>query len=232
MTKTRLALTVIIIAVIGAVFALGIDDYLTLEAFRARQAELQSFVAGNFRMAVAAFFFTYVAVTALSIPGAVVMTLIGGALFGLAAGTVIISFASTIGATLAFLFARFLFRDTVERRFAGTAKRIATGMEKDGAYYLFTLRLVPIFPFFAINLAMALTRLKTWTFAWVSQVGMLAGTLVYVNAGTQIGRIESVADVASPQLIGSFVLLGVFPLLTKKILEVVAARRRLEGSRQ
>ena len=202
MTKIRLTLAFTIIAVIGAVFALGIDDYLTLEAFRARQAELQTFVAGNFGTAVATYFFAYIAVTALSIPGAAVMTLIGGALFGLVAGTVIISFASTIGATLAFLFARFLFRDTIERRFSATAERIATGMQKDGAYYLFTLRLVPIFPFFAINLAMALTRIRTWTFAWISQAGMLAGTLVYVNAGTQISRIENVADIASPQLIG------------------------------
>ncbi len=225
---TRLALAISLIAIVGAVFALGIDDYLTLAQFQARQVELQSFVADNYAAAVTLYFIIYVAVTALSIPGAVVMTLIGGALFGLIAGTVIISFASTLGATLAFLFARFLFRDFVERRFAGIAERIATGIRKDGAFYLFTLRLVPLFPFFAINLAMALTRLKTWTFAWVSQVGMLAGTLVYVNAGTQIARIQSVADIASPQLIGSFVLLGVFPLLTKKIVAAVAARRQLK----
>ena len=229
MTKTRLALAITVITVISAVFALGIDDYLSLEAFRAQQSELQSFVAGNFGTAVATYFCAYVAVTALSIPGAVVMTLVGGALFGLVTGTVITSFASTIGATLAFLLARFLFRDTVERRFADTAERIANGMRKDGAYYLFTLRLVPIFPFFAINLAMALTRIRVWTFAWVSQVGMLAGTLVYVNAGTQIGRIESVGDIASPQLIGSFVLLGVFPLVTKKVMAAIAARRRLNN---
>ncbi len=229
MTKTRLALALVILAIIGAIFALGLDDYLTLAAFRAQQEAIQSFVAGNFGPAVTLFFFTYIAVTALSIPGAVVMTLIAGALFGLAAGTVIVSFASTIGATLAFLFARFLFRDAVERRFAGTAARIAAGMEKDGPYYLFTLRLVPIFPFFAINLAMALTRLKAWTFAWVSQAGMLAGTVVYVNAGTQISRIESMADIASPQLIGSFVLLGAFPLVTRKILDALAARRRLKN---
>lgn len=229
MTKARLVLALIIVVVIGAVFALGIDDYLTLEQFRTRQSELQSFVVGNFATAVAIFFVTYVTVTALSIPGAAVMTLIAGALFGLVAGTIIVSFASTLGATLAFLFARFLLRDYVERRFSATAERVATGIENDGPYYLFTLRLVPIFPFFAINLAMALTRLKTWTFAWVSQVGMLAGTIVYVNAGTQIGRIENAGDIASPQLIGSFVLLGIFPLLTKKILAVIAARRRLQG---
>ena len=230
MSRTRLALAFAITAIIGAVFALGINDYLTLEAFRTRQTELQTYVAGNFATAVATYFFAYIAVTALSIPGAVVMTLIGGALFGLLAGTVIISFASTIGATLAFLLARFLFRNIVERRFAATAERLAKGMQKDGAYYLFSLRLVPIFPFFAINLAMALTRIKTWTYAWVSQVGMLPGTLVYVNAGTQIGRIEDVGDIASPQLIGSFVLLGVFPLLTKKIIAAIATLRQPRDS--
>jgi len=229
MTRSRLALALLIIALIGAVFALGLDDYLTLAAFRAQQAELQHFVAANFAAAVTTYFLVYIAVTALSIPGAAVMTLVGGALFGLVVGTVIVSFASTIGATLAFVFARFLFRDAVERRFSSTAERIAAGMEKDGPYYLFTLRLVPVFPFFAINLAMALTRLKTWTFAWVSQAGMLAGTIVYVNAGTQISRIQSTADIASPQLIGSFVLLGVFPLATRKIMAALAARRRLRG---
>jgi dihydrolipoamide dehydrogenase len=229
MTRTRLALAAIFLAVIGAAFTLGIDDYLTLEEFRSRQAEIQSFVTGNFATAASAYFFTYIIVTALSIPGALVMTLIAGALFGLIAGTIIVSFASTIGATLAFLLARFLFRDFVEQRFATTAKRIATGIRKDGAYYLFTLRLVPIFPFFAINLAMALTRLKAWTFFWVSQIGMLAATIVYVNAGTQISRVESTADIASPQLIGSFVLLGLFPLITKKIIAVFTTRRRLKG---
>jgi len=232
MTKTKFALAFAVIAIVSTIFALGIVDYLTLESFRAQQAEFQTFVAGNYAAAVATYFFAYIAVTALSIPGAVVMTLIGGALFGLIAGTVIISFASTIGATLAFLFARFLFRDSIERRFAATAERIAAGMQKDGAYYLFTLRLVPSFPFFAINLAMALTRIKAWTFAWVSQTGMLAGTLVYVNAGTQISRIESVGDIASPQLIGSFVLLGVFPLLTKKIITAIAAKRKLKGHKK
>lgn len=228
MTKARLALAVTILAVIGAIFALGIDDYLSLAEFRVRQAALQSFVAENPGTATAVFFFIYVTVTALSIPGAAVMTLIAGALFGLIAGTIIVSFASTVGATLAFLFARFLFRDTVERRFGRTAERIATGIRKDGAYYLFTLRLVPIFPFFAINLALALTRIRVWTFAWVSQVGMLAGTLVFVNAGTQISRVENTADILSPQLLGSFALLGVFPLLTKKIIGAITARLRLK----
>ena len=232
MTKARLALAITVLALVGAVFALGLDDYLTLGEFRLRQSELQAYVEQNYGTSIAAFFFAYVIVTALSIPVAVVMTLIAGALFGLTIGMVIVSFASTIGATLAFLLARFLFRETVERRFTGTAQRFSTGMQKDGAYYLFALRLVPIFPFFAINLAMALTRLDAWTFAWVSQVGMLPGTLVYVNAGMQIGRIENVADITSPQLVGSFILLGFFPLLSKKIIAAVSARRRMKNYRR
>ncbi len=206
----------------------GINNHLTLEALLMRQAELQWFVANHYSAAITAFFFTYIALTALSIPGAAVMTLIAGALFGLTTGTIIVSFASTIGATLAFLFARFLLRDYIERHFSSMAERIATGIKKDGAYYLFTLRLVPVFPFFIINLALGLTRLKTWTFAWVSQIGMLAGTLVFVNAGTQISRITNMADIASPRLLGSFVLLGIFPLLTKKIVGAITARHRLK----
>ncbi len=228
MTRSRLILTIAILTIMGTVYLSGINDHLTLEAFQMRQAELHQFVTDHFGTAVTAFFIVYVAVTALSIPGAAVMTLIAGALFGLTTGTIIVSFASTIGATLAFLFARFLLRDYVERHFSSMAERIATGIKKDGAYYLFTLRLVPVFPFFIINLALGLTRLKTWTFAWVSQIGMLAGTLVFVNAGTQISRITNMADIASPQLLGSFVLLGIFPLLTKKIVGAITARNRLK----
>jgi dihydrolipoamide dehydrogenase len=229
MTKTRLALTIIFLALIGAVFSLGIDEYLSIETFRTQQSKIQSFVTGNFTTAATLYFFAYVIAAALSIPVAAVMTIVAGALFGLVVGTIIASFASTIGATLAFLFARFLFRDFVEQRFSATARRISTGIRKDGAYYLFTLRLIPIFPFFIINLVMALTILKVWTFYWVSQVGMIAAIIVYANAGTQISQVETVADIASPELIGSFVLLGIFPLLTKKIIGVFSTRRRLQS---
>ncbi|MFQ5635002.1 MAG: FAD-dependent oxidoreductase, partial [Gammaproteobacteria bacterium] len=184
------------------------------------------FVGANFAASVAAYFAVYVFVTALSIPGAAVMTLLGGALFGVVAGTVVVSFASTLGATLAFVFSRFLFRTAVERRFSSTAARINDGIRRDGAYYLFTLRLVPLFPFFAINLAMALTRLSTVTFAWVSQLGMLPGTIVYVNAGTQLSRIEDPGDILSPAILGSFALLGLFPLIAKKVTEAMTMRRR------
>ncbi len=225
MNRTKILLIFLIIGLIAGGTWLDIGQYLTLEEFRARQDSLQNLVDQNLVAAVLVYFLVYVTVAALNIPGAAVMTLVAGALFGLLVGTVVVSFASTIGATLAFLLSRFLLRDYVERRFSRAAERINNGLKKEGAYYLFTLRLVPIFPFFVINMAMALTRLKTVTFAWVSQVGMLAGTVIYVNAGTQISRIESTADILSPGLLGSFILLGIFPLLAKKSLAIITMRR-------
>ncbi len=176
-------------------------------------------------MTVAIYALIYIAVTGLSLPGATILTLAGGAVFGLFWGTVIVSFASTLGATLAFLAARFLFRDAVKARFGERLQAIDKGVTKEGALYLFTLRLVPVFPFFVINLAMGLTHIKTQTFYWVSQVGMLAGTLVYVNAGTQLGQLESLSGILSPGLIGSFILLGIFPLLANKIVEAIKANK-------
>jgi uncharacterized membrane protein YdjX (TVP38/TMEM64 family) len=175
------------------------------------------------------FFVAYVAVTGLSLPGAAVMTLAGGAVFGLFWGLLLVSFASSLGATLAFLASRFLLRDWVQQRFGDRLRAINAGIEKEGGFYLFTLRLVPVFPFFVINLLMGLTPIKTRTFYWVSQIGMLAGTLVYVNAGTQLARIDSLAGILSPALLGSFVLLGLFPLLAKKIVDAVAARKVYAG---
>ena len=176
-----------------------------------------------------AYFLIYVAVTALSLPGAAVMTLAGGALFGLGIGTLLVSFASSIGATLAFLVSRFLLRDWVQARYGERLGAINPGMEKDGAFYLFTLRLVPVFPFFIINLLMGLTPIRTRTFYWVSQVGMLAGTLVYVNAGTQLARLDSLSGILSPGLLASFALLGVFPLLAKRLVAWVQARKVYAG---
>jgi pyruvate/2-oxoglutarate dehydrogenase complex dihydrolipoamide dehydrogenase (E3) component/uncharacterized membrane protein YdjX (TVP38/TMEM64 family) len=227
MNKSRLVIVLFIVALVAAFFLFDIDELLTLESLRERQAALEAYVEQNLLAAAALYFIIYVAVTGLSIPGAAVMTLVAGFLFGLLPGTIVVSFASTIGATLAFLLSRFLLRDVIENRFGAVAKRINAGLEKDGPYYLFALRLVPAFPFFAINLAMGLTRLPTVTFYWVSQLGMLAGTIVYVNAGTQLSRIESTGDILSPQLLGSFVLLGLFPILAKKTIAFVAGRRRL-----
>lgn len=219
----------LILAAMGALlfgfFALGLDDYLTLAQFKASQDQFSHLLAGYPVLVPVAYFVIYVVVTALSLPGAVVMTLAGGALFGLWQGLLLVSFASTIGATLAFLVARFLLRDVVTRRFGDRLKAIDRGIERDGAFYLFTLRLVPIFPFFIINLAMGLTRLRTWTFYWVSQVGMLAGTVVYVNAGTQLAGLERVGDILSPELLLSFALLGVFPWLARGVVTMVQRRR-------
>ncbi len=224
MKKKLLILTALGVVVVGF-FALGLDDYLTLARFKASQDQFAGLLAQHPVLVPAAYFVIYVIVTGLSLPGAAVMTLAGGALFGLWQGLLLVSFASTIGATLAFLVARFLLRDMVERRFGERLKAIDRGIERDGAFYLFTLRLVPIFPFFIINLVMGLTRLRTWTFYWVSQVGMLAGTAVYVNAGTQLAAVERVGDILSMQLLLSFALLGLFPWLAKAAVAIVQRRR-------
>jgi pyruvate/2-oxoglutarate dehydrogenase complex dihydrolipoamide dehydrogenase (E3) component/uncharacterized membrane protein YdjX (TVP38/TMEM64 family) len=206
-----------------------VGSYLTLENLKARQAELQAWREAAPWQSALIVFATYVVVTGLSLPGATIMTLAIGAVFGLVTGTILVSFASTLGATLAFLLARFLFRDTVQARFGDKLKAINEGVEKDGAFYLFGLRLVPLFPFFVINLVMGLTPMRTWTYAWVSQVGMLAGTIVYVNAGTQLGQIDSLSGILSPGLLFSFVLLGLFPLIAKKALNLIKARKALAG---
>jgi pyruvate/2-oxoglutarate dehydrogenase complex dihydrolipoamide dehydrogenase (E3) component/uncharacterized membrane protein YdjX (TVP38/TMEM64 family) len=225
MSRNRLITLIIIAALVGAFFVFDLGQYLTLEYMKAKQAELESFRQQNPLGTAAVFFGVYVVVTALSLPGAAVMTLVIGAVFGLLWGTILVSFASTLGATLAFLIARFLLRDAVQDRFGDKLAPINAGIEKDGAFYLFGLRLVPLFPFFVIHLVMGLTPIRTWTYAWISQVGMLAGTLVYVNAGTQLARIDSLSGILSPQLLASFVLLGLFPLIAKKILAVVKARK-------
>ena len=225
MNLSRVALLAFLAALIAAFFIFDLQSYLTLETLKAQQAAIETYRSNHPGMAVAIYALIYIAVTGLSLPGAAILTLAGGAVFGLLWGTVIVSFASTIGATLAFLAARFLFRDAVKSRFGERLKAIDAGVAKEGAMYLFTLRLVPVFPFFVINLAMGLTNLKTQTFYWVSQVGMLAGTLVYVNAGTQLGQLESLSGILSPGLIGSFVLLGIFPLLANKIVEAIKANK-------
>ncbi|MDO9269264.1 MAG: FAD-dependent oxidoreductase [Methylobacter sp.] len=225
MNISRWVLLAAITALIAAFFIFDLQNYLTLETLKAQQASIDTYRSNHPGAAMAVYALIYIAVTGLSLPGAAVLTLAGGAVFGLLWGTLIVSFASTIGATLAFLAARFLFRDAVKARFGDRLDIINKGVDKDGALYLFTLRLVPIFPFFVINLAMGLTNLKTQTFYWVSQIGMLAGTLVYVNAGTQLGKLDSLSDILSPGLIGSFALLGIFPLLTHKIVEAIKANK-------
>ena len=219
MSKSRLYLLIIIALLIGAFFYFDLQQLLTLEKLKSQQETIVSYRNDHPLLATAIYALVYIAVTGLSLPGASILTLAGGAVFGLLWGTLIVSFASSIGATLAFLAARFLFRDAVNARFGHQLKEIDTGIARDGAFYLFTLRLVPLIPFFVINLVMGLTVLKTRTFYWVSQVGMLAGTLVYVNAGTQLAKLESLSGILSPALVGSFALLGVFPFIAKKIVE-------------
>jgi pyruvate/2-oxoglutarate dehydrogenase complex dihydrolipoamide dehydrogenase (E3) component/uncharacterized membrane protein YdjX (TVP38/TMEM64 family) len=216
-SQGRILLLLLIVAAIAAFFVFDLGAYLTLANLKARQAELAGYVEANPLAAIAAFFLLYVAVTALSLPGAAILTLAAGAIFGLWEGTLIVSFASTIGASLAFLSSRYLLRDWVKARFGSRIDAIDRGIARDGAFYLLTLRLIPAFPFFLVNLAMGVTAMRLLTFALVSQAGMLLGTIVYVNAGTQLAGIESTSDIFSPALIGSFVLLGLFPLLAKAL---------------
>ncbi len=218
----------LVLAVLGLVvvfLALDLGRYFTLAYIKGAQAGFATLYAAQPLAVVAAYFVVYVLVTALSFPGAAMLTLLGGAVFGLVLGTVVVSFASTLGATLAMLFARYVLRDSIKARLGSRLADIDKGIEREGAFYLFTLRLVPVFPFFVINLLMGLTGMKAATFYWVSQLGMLAGTAVYVNAGTQLARIDSLQGILSPGLLLSFVLLGVFPLVAKRVVDAVKARR-------
>lgn len=212
----RLLLPIALVAVAAAFIAFDLGRFLSLDTLKAQQASLDALYAARPVAVLAGFFALYVAVAALSLPGAAVLTLAAGALFGLTTGLLVASFASSIGATAAFLVARYVLRDAVQARFGGRLEGFQRNIETDGAFYLFTLRLVPAFPFFLVNLVMGLTRLRTATFYLVSQIGMLAGTAVFVNAGTQLARIDSLSGILSPALIASFALLGVFPLLARK----------------
>ena len=225
MSSGKLLLLFAIAAAAGLFFALDLGHYLSLDWLKAQQDAIAAYRADQPLAAVAVYFALYVAVTALSLPGAALMTLAGGAVFGLLWGTLIVSFASSIGATLAFLASRFLLRDWVMARFGRRLAAIDAGVRKEGAFYLFTLRLVPVFPFFLVNLLLGLPAMKARTFYGVSQLGMLAGTVVYVNAGTQLAQIDSLAGIVSPGLLLSFALLGVFPLIANRIVESVRARR-------
>lgn len=225
----KVALLLLLVAAVAAYFLFDLGAYLTLENLRARRSDLAGLLETQPLLLIGGFFLGYVAVTALSLPGAAIMTLAAGAIFGLWMGTLIVSFASSIGASLAFLTSRYLLRDWVKARFGQRVAAIDRGIEKDGAFYLFTLRLIPAFPFFLVNLAMGLTGMRLLTFYIVSQIGMLAGTIVYVNAGTQLAAIESVSDILSPSLVGSFVLLGLFPLIAKFALNASRKRRVYKG---
>ncbi|MGY6636753.1 MAG: FAD-dependent oxidoreductase [Erythrobacter sp.] len=225
----KLLILAALAAVMAAYFGFGLGQYLTFDGMKAAVAGWDAFYSENPAVVLAAFFLAYVAVTAASLPGAAIMTLAAGALFGLVVGTVLVSFASTLGAGLAFLSARYVLRDGLEARFGERLRSINAGMERDGVFYLFSLRMIPVVPFFVVNLVMGLTRLPFVTFLWVSQVGMLLGTIVYVNAGTQLARIDSLSGIASPALLASFALLGIAPWLAKLVIGALRARRAYQG---
>jgi pyruvate/2-oxoglutarate dehydrogenase complex dihydrolipoamide dehydrogenase (E3) component/uncharacterized membrane protein YdjX (TVP38/TMEM64 family) len=228
----RLLIALLFLAGLAAFFAFDVSQYLNLETLREQRDRLLELVEANFAFSILIYLGIYIAMAALSVPGAAILTLAGGALFGVLVGTLVVSFASTIGATLVFLAARFLFRETIQQRFGKRLKAIDRGIECDGAFYLLALRLVPVFPFWLINLLMALTRLKTWTFYWVSQIGMLPATVIYVNAGTQLAQVDGLGDVLSPGLIGAFVLLGLLPLLMRWTLNWLKRRKVYRGHKR
>jgi len=221
----KIFLLLIAAAAVGLFFHFDLHQLLTLDGLKGSMDQFNQYKEQSPLLVIGGFFLLYVVVTALSLPGAAILTLAAGALFGLVEGLLVASFASTIGATLAFLVSRYLLRDTIKQRFPERLAAIDAGVEKEGGFYLFTLRLVPVFPFFLINLLMGVTSIKSWTYYWVSQAGMLAGTFVFVNAGTQLAQIESLSGILSFNLILSFALLGIFPFIAKGILNVFKKRR-------
>ncbi len=210
-------------------FYFDMANYLNFVYLKENQLVLHQYYQSHPVLVSISFFMIYIVLVTLSIPGASLLTLVGGAIFGFVWGLVLISFASAIGATLAFLVSRFLLRDTVQQHFGHSLKRINQGIEKEGAFYLFTLRLVPIFPFFIINTLMGLSSIKIRTFYWVSQVGMLLGTAVYVNAGTQLAQLESVSGILSLPLLISLTFLGIFPFIAKRIIDMIQAHNVYKG---
>lgn len=221
----KIAIVLLAATLVAVFFAADLHQLLTLEGLKTGLTQFQALrEAAPFKIALL-YFGLYVLVAAVSLPGAAILTLAGGALFGLGLGTLLVSFASSIGATLAFLASRYVLRDVVQQRFGQRLGAINAGMARDGALYLFTLRLIPVFPFFLVNLLMGVSTIRVRTYYWVSQLGMLAATVVYVNAGTQLARITSLSDVASPALLVSFALLGLFPLLARALVQAVQRRR-------
>lgn len=225
LTKGRWILLAAVAALLATFVVLDLGRFLSLDALRQSKSAIDAYRDAHPILASAAFFGVYVAAAALSLPGALVLTLAGGAIFGLLWGVLLVSFASSLGATLAFLASRFLFHDAIQSRHGERLRVINAGVRRDGAFYLFTLRLIPAIPFFVVNLVMALTPLPARTFYWVSQLGMLPATLIFVNAGTELAKITRPGDILSPVLIASLVLIGLFPLLARKAVEKINARR-------
>jgi uncharacterized membrane protein YdjX (TVP38/TMEM64 family) len=228
-TIERVVLFAFFVFLAGLFFIFDIGQYLTLDYIKTSQIEYRAFYEDNTAWVIASYMAIYIAVAALSLPGAAALTIAGGALLGFVVGTVAISFASTIGATLACAASRFVFRDWVQMRFGDKLDTINQGVRNEGKFYLFTLRLIPIFPFFMINLLMGLTSMRLSSFYWVSQLGMLAGTMVYVNAGRELGQLDSLSGIFSPGLIISFALLGLFPITIKKLIRLYRKKHGLQS---
>ncbi|MCK0127681.1 bifunctional TVP38/TMEM64 family protein/FAD-dependent oxidoreductase [Erythrobacter sp. F6033] len=225
----KLLIIAALAALVAAYFYFDLGDKFTIEGIKEQVDGAKGFYDENPWLVLGVFFLIYVGVTAASLPGAAILTLAAGALFGLVTGTILVSFASTLGATLSFFSSRYVLRDSIESKFGERLKAINDGLERDGAFYLFTVRMIPAIPFFVVNLVMGLTRIKTWTYVWVSQIGMLLGTIVYVNAGTQLAQIDSLSGIASPAVIGSFVLLGIAPWIAKAIIGLIKRRKVYKG---
>lgn len=221
----KLVILVIIAAAAAVIYQSGLHEKLSLAYLKDSQADFAALYQQHPIAVISAFFLIYVVATALSLPGAAVLTLAGGGLFGFWVGTIVVSFASTIGATLACMASRFILQEWVQSKFGSKIESINQGIESEGAFYLFTLRLIPLFPFFMVNLVLGLTKMRFITYFWVSQLGMLAGTMVYVNAGKELAKINSLGDILSVNLIASFVILGLFPLTVKKIMGFVKSKK-------
>lgn len=229
MHKTKFLVVGLLLIAVGSYFMLGLDQYLTLQYAQSRLGDIQAFKDENFALTAFIYFSLYVIATGLSVPGAVIITLVGGAIFGLVWGTILVSFASSIGATLAFLASRLILRDWVQTRFGSYLAPINRGIERDGRFYLFSVRMVPLFPFFVVNLLMGLTPIKVWSYYWVSQLGMLLGTAVYVNAGSELSQISSLSGLVSAPVISSLVLLGIFPLIGRWLVNFMQRNKALKG---
>ena len=225
MKLKKIVILIVIVGLIVAVKVFGIDQYLTLSYLKGSLDSLKSLYANHSLMVIVVYFVIYVVTTSLSLPGASPLGIAGGALFGFWTATIVVSFASTIGATLACFVSRFLLRDWIQNKFGDRVKKVNEGIEKEGAFYLFTLRLIPIFPFWLINLAMGLTKMSLVKFYWVSQIGMLPGTMVFVNAGKELAKIDSIKGILTPSLIISFALIGIFPITVKKLIALYRSKK-------
>ncbi len=224
--KKKIIIVILVICLIALFRIFNLGDYLSLAYIKESQHKFELLYSENRIPVIAGYMATYILVTSLSLPGATVMGLAAGALFGLLTGTIIVSFASTIGATIACFASRFILRDWIQNRFGDKLKTVNKGIDEEGPFYLFTLRLIPLFPFWLINLVMGLTKMPLKTYYWVSQIGMLPGTMVFVNAGKELGKIESLSGILSPRLILSFALLGLFPIASKKLVALYKSRKK------